>query len=158
LINAIYGINCHLRIIGEIDFETKALLEKYGIAFSNDSDLNNEEIRNEYKNADIVAFCSIFEGFGLPIIEGQAMRTPVITSNISPLKEVAGGGAVLVNPSDETEIRNGLLNIIGSAELREKLIAAGLQNIKRFEPQSIARLYENLYDEITGSELSGNVI
>ncbi len=53
--------------------------------------MNDLEIKEMYAEADLMSFCSTFEGFGLPIIEAQAMMTPVITSNLSPMKEVAGG-------------------------------------------------------------------
>lgn len=148
LIKALHGINCRLKIIGLLDSETVTLLKTNRITYQNAWGLTDVEIRHEYEKADIVMFCSTYEGFGLPIIEAQAMRTPVITSNISPLKEVAGGAVLLVEPSDVASIREGVLQIINSALLRDKLIAQGLVNIKRFEPSQIARKYESLYQEI----------
>jgi glycosyltransferase involved in cell wall biosynthesis len=77
-------------------------------------------MRNEYLRADLVAFCSTFEGFGLPIIEAQAMRTPVVSSELSPMKEVAGDGAVLVDPFDVSKIREGILKIINNDDFRDE--------------------------------------
>ena len=148
LIKALRGIKCRLKIIGLLDSEIVNLLKTNQINYENAGGLNDDEIRHEYEKADIVMFCSTYEGFGLPIIEAQAMRTPVITSNISPLKEVAGDAAVLVEPSDVASLREGVLQIINSSALRDKLIAQGLINIKRFEPSQIARKHESLYQEI----------
>jgi len=154
LIKALNGIECKLKIIGKIETEITQLLRKYEINYSNELNLNNIEIKNEYQNADIIAFCSTYEGFGLPIIEAQAMKTPVITSDISPMKEVSGGGAVLVNPNDYLSIRKGILKIIKDKKLRDFLIEKGLENIKRFEPKYIAGLYEELYEEVKNTSSS----
>jgi glycosyltransferase involved in cell wall biosynthesis len=148
LIKALEGINCKLVIIGELEFHIKELLEEKKIDYQNKKNLNNEQIKEEYINADIVTFCSTFEGFGLPIIEAQAMLTPVVTSNISPLKEVAGDSAALTDPNDYKSIRSGILRIICDDEYRQKLTTDGIENIKRFQPEKIAILYENLYREI----------
>ena len=157
VIKALCGIKCRLKIIGELDIETIKLLENNGICFENDSALNDKKIKDEYAKADMVVFCSIYEGFGLPVIEAQAMQTPVITSNISPLKEVAGGAALLVEPTDVSSIRQGILKLINNKMLREELIARGQENIKRFEPSKIAEKYESLYQRITAENgLKGN--
>lgn len=152
LAKALKGVNCRLRIIGKLNEELINELKRNEIDFTNDFDLDDGEIKDEYQKADIVTFCSIYEGFGLPIIEAQAMHTPVITSNLSPMKEVAGGGAVLVNPENILSIRDGILRIINDESLRDKLIAQGLKNIKRFETARVASQYESLYREIIETE------
>jgi len=151
LIKALKGVNCRLRIIGELDGEINNLLKINNINFENTFGLSDSAIRDEYQKADIVTFCSTFEGFGLPIIEAQAMVTPVITSNISPLKEVAGNAAVLADPNDYMNIRKGILHIINDKQYRNELVSAGLENVKRFHPVQIAVQYENLYAEMTAS-------
>lgn len=148
LIKAIKGINCRLKIIGNRIEEIERLLKDGNIDFEFAHDLNDAEMRAEYENADIVAFCSTFEGFGLPIIEAQAMQTPVITSNISPMTEVSAGAAYLADPFDVSDIRKGILKIINNVDFREEIISRGLENVKRFEPGHITRLYEKIYDEV----------
>ena len=148
LIKALEGIECNLIIIGRLDSEIQDLLEKKRIKFENKTKLDDEEIRNEYDNADIVTFCSTYEGFGMPIIEAQARRTPIVTSNVSPMTEVAGDAAVLVDPMDAKSIRNGILRIINNENERNNLVDKGIENVKRFAPNYIAGLYENLYREI----------
>ncbi len=149
LIRAIEGMNCRLTLVGQLDDETKKLLLEKQIRYENKSELDNESLKREYQNADLVVFCSVYEGFGLPVIEAQAMRTPLVTSNISPLKEVAGeGGAVMVDPFDYKSIREGILKIIDDSGLRENLRENGLKNIQRFRRRAIAAKYESLYREI----------
>lgn len=142
---ALKDIKCHLRIIGILDSNTIALLYLYKIDYSVASDLTDEAIIKEYQNCDIVNFPSLYEGFGMPIIEGQAIGRLVITSNLSPMKEIAGDGAVLVNPFDPESIRrgynDGMLNSL-------RYIKAGLTNVKRFSIEQITTDYFKLYKEI----------
>jgi len=152
LVRALKGMNCLFRIIGKLNEELLNELKLNKINFTNDYNLDDGEIKNEYQKADIVAFCSIYEGFGLPIVEAQAMRTTVVTSDLSPMKEVAGGGAVLVDPEKILSIRDGILRIINDESLRNNLVAQGLINIKRFETARIASQYESLYREIIETE------
>ena len=78
------------RIIGNIDETTKKLLLEKGIEYSCNSNLTHRQIVDEYCKADIINFPSLFEGFGMPIIEGQAIGRVVVTSNIPPMIDIAG--------------------------------------------------------------------
>ena len=100
----------------------------------------------------MVVFVSTYEGFGLPILEGNAVGRPVITSNISSMPEVAGDAACLVNPFDEAEIRNGVLKVIKESSYRQELVAKGLINVKRFRPEEIAKQYAELYKDIISAQ------
>ena len=148
LIRAIEGMSCTLTIIGKLDSETEKLLREKGIDFRNEFQLDDAAIRERYCMADIVTFCSVFEGFGLPIIEAQAMRTPVITSDIEPMKSVAGDGALLVDPKDPASIRSAIDLLVADATLRADLVERGSENVKRYAPAVIAREYADLYLEI----------
>lgn len=157
LIKAVEGLTCHLTIVGELNSDIKTLLVEKDIRYTNKSELDSDAIKSEYQKADLVVFCSLYEGFGLPIIEAQAMQKPVVTSDISPLKEVAGeGGAVLVNPYDYKSIREGILRVINNPNIRESLRKKGLKNIERFERLNIAAMYETLYNEIMVNRSTGH--
>lgn len=148
LIQALRGLKCKLRIIGSLDAKVLETLRSCEIDYENAFGLNQNDIATEYRRADIVTFCSTYEGFGLPIIEAQAMRKPVITSNRSPMKEVAGDGAVLIDPDDVSSIRNGILKFIEDADFRNRIIDAGEKNIRRFDPGRIASQYAEVYDQL----------
>lgn len=147
-IEALNGINCHLRIIGELKGQTKNLLKKHQIEYSNDMNLTHEEIVSEYRKADIINFPSLFEGFGMPIIEGQATGRIVITSNLSPMKEVAGNGAILVDPYSVHEIRNAYLSVIQNKSIRENLLHEGIKNIENYTVEKVAQQYADLYKKL----------
>jgi glycosyltransferase involved in cell wall biosynthesis len=146
LIKALRGLNCKLRIIGRLDAGMREELANNAVEFENIFDLDQEAMVKEYRNADIVAFCSTYEGFGLPIIEAQAMRTPVITSDLSPMKEVAGAGACLADPNDPASIQNGLIRIINEPAYRDELIQKGAENALRFNAKNAAMQYADLYE------------
>lgn len=152
LIVALQGIKCRLKIIGNLTHELITALNKGEIDYENAFGLDDQSMRMEYERADLMAFCSTFEGFGLPIIEAQAMKTPVITSNLSPMKEVAGDGAYLADPFEINDIRKGILKIIDDDEFRDNIVQRGSENISRFLPENITKLYQQLYLEVYENE------
>lgn len=85
------------------------------------------------------AFPSLHEGFGFPVLEAQACGAPVLAANTSSLPEVAGDGALLVDPLDTDAIAAGLLRLAGDRALRDRLRAAGFANLHRFSWQRCAR-------------------
>ena len=125
-----------------------AALQRSGIRYSVSSDLTDAEVVQKYRDCDMVAFVSTYEGFGMPIVEANASGRVVITSNIGSMREVAGDAACLVNPLDVQSIREGIVRIIGDSEMRERLIQKGLENAKRFTPEIIAAQYASLYKEL----------
>ena len=147
-IEALKGIPCHFRIIGKINEGIISLLKQNDINYSNVYGLTDEEIHKEYINSDIINFPSMYEGFGMPIIEGQAIGRVVLTSQIEPLIEVSGSAVCFVNPTDLDSITNGYIKIINDNRFRENLISLGLENVKRFEVRKIAEQYINLYRNI----------
>jgi glycosyltransferase involved in cell wall biosynthesis len=84
--------------------------------------------------AGAIAFLypSLYEGFGLPVLEAMAVGTPVITSTVTALPEIAGDAAILVSPLSSQEIAAAMLEVLGSSELREKLRYGGLQRARQF--------------------------
>lgn len=145
---ALEGIKCHLRIVGKIDDKITQLLKDKKIEYSNIMNLSDDEIKYEYINCDIVNFPSIYEGFGMPVIEGQKTGRIVISSNIEPIKEIAGEGAYLIDPFSVEDMRNAYLEVIKNKGLRTTLIKKGLQNVERFEVRKIAQQYIEVYNSI----------
>ncbi|WP_321480237.1 glycosyltransferase family 1 protein [uncultured Bacteroides sp.] len=148
VIEAIKGIECSLSIIGDLDEKYVASLKKYHIKYKNKSDISNDEMLEEYINCDIVSFPSTYEGFGLPIIEGQAVGRVVLTSHIEPMLEIANNAAYFVDPYNVESIRDGFLNIINNEALRCDLINKGIINVKRFSLSNISNQYSVLYQKI----------
>ncbi|HSI89407.1 MAG TPA: glycosyltransferase, partial [Pyrinomonadaceae bacterium] len=144
-------LGCRLRIVGELSDDQAELLERSQVDYSNVTDLDSVGMHQEYRNADIVVFCSLFEGFGLPIIEAQAVGRPVITSAIEPMRDVARDGALLINPEDVAAIRDAVIRLIADGDLRESLIKKGIANAERFRLGRIAAQYAELYSEVTAA-------
>jgi len=94
--------------------------------------IDNEKLETLYRAARILAFPSLDEGFGIPVIEAMSRGLPVVTSDASALSEVAGGAALLVNPRDVDSIAQGLQTLAASPGLREHLKRAGLQRSLHF--------------------------
>ena len=151
VIQAVDGLAVHLRVIGELSPEQSRMLDAADLEFSNVRSLPAEQMLQEYRKADAVVFCSLFEGFGLPIIEAQAIGRPVITSSISPMAEVAGDGAVLVDPSSVVEIRSAIQRVMADAALRAEMVEKGQKNVERFRLNKIAEQYADLYRKVGGS-------
>jgi glycosyltransferase involved in cell wall biosynthesis len=85
-----------------------------------------------YKSAAVLAFPSLYEGFGLPLVEAMAYGVPCVVSNVGALPEVANGAAILVDPEDVSSIASGLERLLADAPLREKLAAAGRRRAADF--------------------------
>jgi glycosyltransferase involved in cell wall biosynthesis len=89
-------------------------------------------------NATTYVFPSLYEGFGMPILEAQAAGAPVITSNTSSCPEVAGDGALLVNPTDTRAIADAIRRLLSDEPLRQSLIAKGHANAAGFSWEKCA--------------------
>jgi glycosyltransferase involved in cell wall biosynthesis len=94
--------------------------------------VRSEELPLWYNAATVLAYPSLYEGFGMPVTEAQACGTPVLTSNTSSLPEAGGKAALLVNPRDVEEIAAGLSRILGDQALRKDLRERGLAHARRF--------------------------
>ena len=145
---ALAGIDCTLVVIGRLSPEQTAMLARHGIACESHCNLSRAELLDQYVRADLLLFASTYEGFGLPIIEAQAVGRPVISSELCSMPEVAGGAACLVDPYDVPAIRQGVLRVIGDQSYRDDLVARGLVNVERFRAATVAARYAQLYRAI----------
>lgn len=148
LIAALEGIPCVLNIVGKLNEEYVRMCSEKQVELIYESGLSSEEMIKRYEMADIVSLVSTYEGFGMPILEAQAVGRVVISSNIFSMPEVAGDSAVLVDPLDIDAIRAAILRLINDEPFREGRLEAGRKNIMRFDPDRIAGMYFDLYREI----------
>lgn len=124
--------------------EVETTVEK--MLFNNDivflGHLSAEETASIVASSLAMCYVSLFEGFGIPIVEAQQAGTAVITSNLSSMPEAAGEGALLVDPNDTQAIANAMQRIFEDPFLRETLVKKGLENCKRFSwEKSAAKLW-----------------
>ncbi len=110
--------------------------------------IEHEDLPVVYSLATVFAFPSLYEGFGLPVAEAMACGTPVITSNISSLPEVAGDGAILVNPYDVSSIAQGIHEVLTDSTKRMTMLKKGLENAKRFSWRKAAEEILQIFDEV----------
>jgi glycosyltransferase involved in cell wall biosynthesis len=145
---AISGLNCKLDVIGPLTANAQLQLVQADVEFEWAADLSDSEVTAKYRNADLITFCSTYEGFGMPIIEANAIGRPVVTSSIEPMASVAGGAACLVDPYDPISIRAGILRVIEDRHYREELVRLGFENAKRFSAEAVAQSYMDVYREL----------
>ena len=110
---------------------------------------NRDSLIKFYNAADVLLAPSLYEGFGLTILEAMACGTPVITSNVSSLPEVAGNAAILVEPLDVNTIAKTIINLKKDLIFYKSLINSGLNRIQLFgwrkNSEQTAKLYENFF-------------
>lgn len=145
VVQAVTRAGFHLVVVGRLSATQEAVLANSLAAYESHVDLEDAELVALYRTAHVLAFPSLYEGFGLPIIEAQAMCLPVVTSDIPVLREVAGEGAIFVDPLDSYAIQAGLELAIGDSTVAADMINRGCRNVKRFSAPAIAKQYEDLY-------------
>jgi glycosyltransferase involved in cell wall biosynthesis len=148
VIEALKGIRCRLWVVGNLGERQTRLLELSGVEYRNFPQISDEELVALYIESDILIFASTYEGFGLPIIEAQAVGRPVIASDAASLPEIAGEGAEFVKPEDHRSIRDAVERLLSDAALRERLVVLGRENVRRFESLRIAQEYASVYREV----------
>lgn len=148
-IAALAGLDCRVVIVGEADADQRAAIAASGLDVDVRTDLDDEALRECYAECDLLLFPSTKEGFGIPILEAQAMGRPVVTSTRAPLPEVAGaGGACLVDPSDPVSIRAGVERVLAGADYRAELVRQGWANVALYRVATVAAAYAAIYDEV----------
>ncbi|RJQ27160.1 glycosyltransferase family 1 protein [Candidatus Parcubacteria bacterium] len=109
-----------------------------------------EELSALYRNALCLLFPSLYEGFGFPILEAMASGTPVITSNISSMKEVSGDAAYLIDPYNINEIAGAMLDVMENETLRKQMRNKGFQRIQMFSWKECAKKTLQTFNEVMG--------
>lgn len=146
------GLSNELKLVltGSPDLEIKNIIKNLGIEdkiiFT--GRISEAELSSWYRGAEATIFPSLYEGFGLPIIESMACGTPVIASNTTSLPEVGGDSGYYVNPLDIQSIANGMKLVTSNENLRSEMRERGLARAKTFTWDRTASLVSEAIDGI----------
>ncbi len=108
----------------------------------------DEELSLLYKEAEVFVFPSIYEGFGLPVLEAMSYGTPVVTSNVSSLPEIAGDAGILVDPYQSADICEGMLRVLSDRSKREEMIRLGDRQVRKFSWRKSAEETWQVYRDV----------
>jgi len=127
-----YGYNNIVKYIEASEFRDDIYLAGF---------IEDKDKREILKNADVFLFPTLYEGFGLPIIEAQSLGVPIVASNNSSIPEIIGSDmkTLLVNPKEPEEIAETIYKILSDKKIRARLINPGLKNVKRFSWENCAK-------------------
>lgn len=153
VVTAIASLPVHVHVVGVVSEAQRRLMDGLGISYSCVTGLSDAEMVETYRRSSVLVFASTYEGFGLPIAEAQACGVPVVTSDLAPMRDVAGDGAVLVDPHDPGSIRSAVEALLVDDELRSKLVDAGRSNTSRYAMAEIAGRYAATYRRLTTDSL-----
>ena len=146
------GLIHHLVIAGEQGWKFDRTAALRGIRHSRDIHFTgyvpDGDMPTLYSAAELFAFPTLYEGFGIPVLEAQACGTPVLTSNGSSLPEVGGEGAVYVDPYDTEGICAGMRHVLDNPEIAQQLVQKGLANVQRFSWQASAERLDEMIETI----------
>jgi glycosyltransferase involved in cell wall biosynthesis len=113
--------------------------------------VSGEDLDVLYRGADVFAYPSMYEGFGLPVLEAMSRGIPTLASDVSSLPQVAGDAALLVDPTDVSEIADGLARLLTDPAFAEDLRQRGLQRAATFTWAATARATLDVYRHLTGA-------
>lgn len=140
------GLKCNLVIVGKFGWgEIKpSTIGRRASSIIFTGYVPNNELQALYSGASCLVYPSLYEGFGLPILEAFTCKCPVVTSNVSSMPEIAGKAAVLVNPRNVDDISRGINEAIKN---RNNLIKEGLKQLEKFSWEKTARETLKVYEE-----------
>lgn len=116
-------------------------------------DLPEKDLAGIYQLATLSVYISVFEGFGLPVIESMACGCPVITSGVSVMPETAGDSAVLCNPSSPGEIGEKVRMLLEDKDIWRSYVVKGTDRAKLFNPEIYAEKLMALYSQLKSESL-----
>lgn len=129
----------YLKEIKKLNLQQKIIFTDY---------IKKEEVNYLIKNSVALLYPSLYEGFGLPVLEGMSLDIPVITSNTTALQEIAGDSAIKVDPKSEQEILNAMQRVYLDSNIRKTLIKKGKNRIKDFSWSKMGQQYLQIYKNL----------
>lgn len=148
-----YYPNIKLVIVGKKGWLYQEILKKVRNERLQGNVIFTDYVKDEYlpalyKGAKAFLFPSLYEGFGIPVLEAMTVGCPVITSNLSSLPEVAGNAGILINPLDEEEIADSILILLNNEDKRKELIINGKKRAESFSWEKTAEKTIKVYEKI----------
>jgi glycosyltransferase involved in cell wall biosynthesis len=145
-----YGDSVHLVLSGSDLRNSKGIHDLISLYRLDDTIhildyVEKEDMPGLYKNAKALVFPSLFEGFGIPLVEAMATGCPIIASNSTSIPEVAGDAAYLFDPKNPQSICDAMHRIVHDNELREKLIQNGKNRVTKYSYNTVARMHLDLF-------------
>lgn len=114
-------------------------------------DITNDELPLIYSSATVLVFASLYEGFGMPILEAMACETPVVTSNVSSMPEVGGDACLYIDPLNFEDIREKTTQAFSDQKLRKELVVKGLERVKGFNwdktVEELVKIYKGVIEQ-----------
>ena len=110
--------------------------------------LNEDDILQLYNSADIFVFPSLYEGFGLPVLEAMSCGLPVIASKVSSIPEIAGNAAILIDPNNSEELAAAIIALVDNSGLRQEKIEAGFKQANLFSIKKMTEETVKVYKEL----------
>jgi len=120
--------------------------------------VDDKALRDYYRHASLVAYPSLYEGFGFPPLEAMASGVPVVTTNTSSIPEVVGDAALMVSPYDSEQLAETMADVLSQPELRVDLSRRGLQQVKKFNWYRVARNVLGVYHEAFHDKAAGHTV
>jgi len=148
------SIKHKLVLVGRKEVRYSSFLEKFITDLKLGKDViwcgyvPDEDLPALYSSADLFVYISLYEGFGLPVLEAMACGTPVLTSNVSSLPEIVGDMGIMVAPNDVEMIAYEMTRILKDRFLHEKLAKRGIEQATKFSAEKSIRQIINLYYEV----------
>ena len=150
VLKAIVGIKCRIIIVGRLNETQRAFLASHAeIQYEHYQDVSFDQIIQFYNSCDLVSFPSLYEGFGMPILEANVVGRAIFTSKCAAIPEIAGDSVLYVDPVDVNDIRLGINKLIQDSDYRENLILKGLTNAQKYDCSKIIAEYVELYAQLS---------
>ncbi len=113
--------------------------------------VSDEELVRLYNKTDLFVYPSLYEGFGLPLLEAMACGAPVVASNRSSLPEVAGDAAIVVDPMSETELADAMARVLHDRDLRASLVEKGYARASTYSWETMTRRIHEFIESVAGA-------